>query len=69
MSSQPRPLFTSEALVLGTLHTWAVCGAPRLHRLVPWFGQEGDPILLEGFTGTEDRAFRVRGRIKVQALE
>jgi hypothetical protein len=34
--------------VLGAIHTWAVSGAPRLDRLVPWFGSEGDPVLLEG---------------------
>ncbi len=39
---------TAEALMLTAIHTWGARGAPRLRRLVPERGGEGDPIVLEG---------------------
>jgi len=43
-----RPPVTAETLMLTAIHTWAARGAPRLRRLVPERGNEGDPIVLEG---------------------
>lgn len=43
---QARP--RAEAMILAAIHTWAVAGAPRLHRVLPARGREGDPVLLEG---------------------
>jgi hypothetical protein len=39
---------TAETLMLTAIHTWAARRAPRLRRLVPERGNEGDPIVLEG---------------------
>jgi hypothetical protein len=39
---------SAESVLLAAIHTWAVSGGPRLHRLVPSRGNEGDPLLLEG---------------------
>jgi hypothetical protein len=39
---------SAESLLLAAIHTWAVSGAPRLRRVAPRYGNEGDPLLLEG---------------------
>ena len=70
MSTKPlaQALRRPETLLLATIHTWSVAGAPRINRLLPALARVGDPLVVcgSGFHGGSLRAHF--GRVSTWAL-